>query len=413
MANSVTLQAWSLPRALSLVAGVGMAVFSALTLEHFFAANYPVSIFEGSFCDISAFFNCDSSAYSSISAVGGVPIGWFGMALGGLFALGALVPSEPLERTNAALSALNVLGVVALLLYSVLVLGSLCLLCTGFYLFSFLAFGLFWRIRPEGGVVARWLRPSPAHLLAFASLALAGAWGVREYHSVRKDAQVGGVASRVVSQFYSLPTVPWPSEISSFWSVRGSDDFEGVPVRVVEYGDPLCIDCKLLHEQLGRLAAEFAGRINVAYQFFPLEAACNDVVEKDKHPGACELSYMLAGAGDDFAELLDEVYENMRAAEAPEWRTAFAGRHDLVGAVQDPAVRARVHRLMRTGVEYEATHPQFPHGIRSTPTMIVNNRMIIGTLPYDQLRAIFLALVDEHERQGASFIEGWEPTTGD
>jgi hypothetical protein len=39
--------------------------------------------------------------------------------------------------------------------------------------------------------------------------------------------------------------------------------------------------------------------------------------------------------------------------------------------------------------------------------MIVNNRMIIGTLPYEQLRAIFQALVDEHEGGERRFIESW------
>ena len=41
--------------------------------------------------------------------------------------------------------------------------------------------------------------------------------------------------------------------------------------------------------------------------------------------------------------------------------------------------------------------------------MIVNGRMIIGTLPYAQLRAIFQALVDEAEGN-PRFIEAWQQT---
>jgi hypothetical protein len=33
--------------------------------------------------------------------------------------------------------------------------------------------------------------------------------------------------------------------------------------------------------------------------------------------------------------------------------------------------------------------------------------MIIGTYSYEQLRAIFQAIVDEQERGEASFIENW------
>ena len=66
--------------------------------------------------------------------------------------------------------------------------------------------------------------------------------------------------------------------------------------------------------------------------------------------------------------------------------------------------------MIATGAEYEQTSDQYEHGIRSTPTIIINNRMIIGTLPYAQMRAIFKALVDEHERgESSQFIENWEP----
>ena len=59
-------------RIFSFFTGIGMAAASLLTIQHFFLANYPESIFEGSFCDISAFFNCDSSAFSEISQVLGI-----------------------------------------------------------------------------------------------------------------------------------------------------------------------------------------------------------------------------------------------------------------------------------------------------------------------------------------------------
>ncbi len=67
---------------------------------------------------------------------------------------------------------------------------------------------------------------------------------------------------------------------------------------------------------------------------------------------------------------------------------------------------AHLQRMIETGKEYEKTHEEYSHGIRSTPTMIINNRMVIGTLPYEQLRAIFQALVDEAEGEGR-FMESW------
>jgi protein-disulfide isomerase/uncharacterized membrane protein len=398
-------------RAASLLSGAGMAFFSLLTIRHFFAANYPESIWDGSFCDISAFLNCDSSAFSTIAAVGGVPIGLFGLMLGGLVMIGAFFPSPRLECTNRTLALANGVGVVALAAYSVFVLGSLCLLCTGYYAFSLTSLYLFWRYgdaEGESTLAGRWLRPSVTILVVFSAITLGEGYGLAMYHEARREAQSGGVAVRIVRQFYELPEVAWPSKISRYWTARSTEGFEDAPIRIVEFGDLLCPDCRYLNEQLVRLKEEFAGKLNVVFQFFPLDAACNEVVEKDKHPGACDLSYMAAYDPMKFQAIHDEVFANMDSAKQPAWRNELARRHGVAAALTDSATIADVRAQIRTGAEYERTSEEYSHGIRSTPTMIINNRMVIGTFPYEQLRAIFQALVDEHEGGQGRFLENWE-----
>jgi uncharacterized membrane protein len=388
-----------------------MAVFSIMTIEHYYSANYPESIFEGSFCDINASFNCDSSAYAAISAIAGVPLGYFGLVVGVLVALGVVLPSLSFERTNKMISLVNAVGVVVLFIYAVFFMGSLCLLCSGFYVFSLVSFFLFWRygVDKEGGFLAGWFRPSVKLLATFAVLGLLGAYGFTFYTDARRLAQSGGVAARAVKEFYNLETVQWPSFISPFWTVKSTENFEDAPIRIVEYGDLLCSDCLILYNQLKELKAEFEGKINIAFQMFPLEARCNDVVEKDLHPGACDVSYMAAYDPDKFVAIHDEIFENFRLARRQaEWRAELARRFDVEAALSDSATIALVDRMIQTGREYEKTHERFSYGIRSTPTMIVNNRMIIGTPPIEQLRAIFQALVDEHESGERRFIESWE-----
>jgi protein-disulfide isomerase len=250
-------------------------------------------------------------------------------------------------------------------------------------------------------------RPSLKHVVVFAVITLAGGYGFSLFHTAKKEAQSGGVAARIVKQYFELPKVELPSTISPFYTARATERFEDAPIRIVEYADFLCSDCRYLNEQLVQLKEEFAGKMNIAFQFFPLDAQCNQVVDKNSHPGACDLSYMSAFDPAKFRTIHDEVFANLQAAKNPEWRLDLARRHGVEAALRDQKTKDLVHSLIATGAEYEKTSEKFAHGIRSTPTMIVNNRMIIGTLPYVQLRAIFQALVDEADDGGSRFLENW------
>ncbi len=401
-------------RILSFVIGLGMMAASIMTIRHFFLANYPTSIYQGSFCDINAFFNCDSSAFSAISQIRGVPLGYFGLIVGALVALGSLFPSPEFERTNRSIALANTLGVIALFLFSVLYLRSLCLLCTGYYVFSIASFVLFaaeGRGAESGSRIGRYLRPSLKHALTFLVLTVAGAFGMTIYHDAKREAQTG-VAGTIVKQFYELPVVKPPSVISPYRPASSTERFEDAPIQVVEYADFLCPDCLYLEQQLSKLKEEFKGRINVAFQFFPLEAKCNDVVTKNLHPGACDLALIAARDPTRFTEIHDEIFANFKAAKTPEWRAELARKYKVEDALNDQATKDLIRRIIETGREFEKTSEKFPFGIRSTPTMIINNRMVIGTLPYAQLRAIFTSLAENGKgRSGEKkFIENWVPT---
>jgi len=411
MAKTLTLDGVRWPRILSFFSGVGMMVASILTMQHYFLANFPENIFEGSFCDISAFFNCDSSAFSVISQVMGIPLGFFGIILGVLVALGALFPSESFERTNSFIAFFNILGVIVLFAYSVFFMGSLCLLCSGYYFFSLLSFFLFWKFGiGQGKRVSfiRFFQPSLKMLLTFFCITALGAYGMIQYHDAKKDAQAA-VSLRIIKQFRALPEVSNPSIISPYWTVRATEYFEDAPIQVIEFSDFLCPDCLFLTQEFDKLKEEFAGKINIAFQFFPLEGRCNPVaLEKDIHPGACELAFIAAYDPAQFVAIHDEIFANFNAARRPEWRQELAMKYGVEQALSDPVTHDIVSSIANTGMEYQRTSDEFTYGIRSTPTMIINGRMIIGTLPYEHMWAIFQDLVDEYEGR-SQFIEQWVP----
>ena len=327
--------------------------------------------------------------------------------------LGTLFPSPAFERSNKSISLLNAIGVVSLLFYTVVILGTLCLLCSGFYLFSLISFFLFWRYGIDGdspSLFQRWIRPSVLHLVTFAVVTGVGAFGFAHFHEAKADAQTGGVQARIVAQYYSLPEVGPPSVLSPFWSVRSTEEFTDAPVQIVEYTDLLCPDCKRLADQIHQLEEEFPGKLNVVFQPFPLEAVCNDVVEKDLHAGACDVTFMAVHDPSQFKAIHDEIWASWpppRGPERADWIRELGERFGVSEGATDPETQALVQRLIQTGKEYEQTSDQFSYGIRSTPTMILNGRMVIGTLPYDQLRAIVEEIIARAEG-GSGFIESWE-----
>jgi uncharacterized membrane protein/predicted DsbA family dithiol-disulfide isomerase len=399
----------------SFLAGSGMIASSIMTIRHFYLANFPDSIYKGAFCDISAFFNCDASAFSSIAQVWGVPMGWPGLVVGALVVLGAVFPSPRFERSNKSLALLNAVGVLALLGYSIFALKKVCLLCSGYYLFSLISFFLFWKFGLRGGgrgigrLLGSYLKPSIAVLIAAAVGLGAGGYGFHEFTAAKRQAQRGGTAAKMVEEFYGLAVVPEPSFISPYRVASAAERWEDAPIRIIEYSDFTCPDCLFLHQQLNQLKRDFPGKMNIAFQFFPLEGKCNDVVEKDIHPGGCDLALIAAHDPGRFPSLLEEIFASYQEAKKPEWRADLMARYGLEAALTDPGTRAMLDRIIQTGAEYEKTSDKYSHGIRSTPTMIINGRMVIGTLPYENMKAILQAVLDRAEKPGAGrFIENWE-----
>jgi len=390
-----------------------LVILSAfLSLRHFFIANFPSSIFEGSFCDISRFFNCDSSAYSFIAQIFGIPLGYFGIAVGMASLMGILFPSTAFERTNKFLNFFNVLGIIGLIFISIFILGSVCLYCVAYYIFSFLNFFLYYKfgIDSKKGFIKQHLQPNVRHLFGIGLLTLIGAVNIFAYHQAKIEAQGGGVANRIVQQYFSLPKVKNPSIISPYYTIQATKDFQSAPIRIVEYADFQCPDCLKLMNDLEDLKKDFGDKMNVVFQFFPLDGKCNTVVDKDKHPQSCTLSYIAAHDPGKFLAIHDEIFDNLRKTRSDEWVKNLAQKYGVEEALTDERTKKIVHDIINTGKEYKPTSDRYRYGIRSTPTMIINERMVIGTLPKVQLRAIFKAILDKEKKgkdERSGFIEDW------
>jgi protein-disulfide isomerase len=334
------------------------------------------------------------------------------MAVGMASLMGILFPSKSFERTNKFLNFFNVLGIIVLIFISVFVLGNVCLYCVAYYLFSFLNFWLYakYGIDAEKGFFRPHFQPSLRFLFGIGLLTLVGAVNIYAYHQAKIEAQGGGVANRIAQQYFSLPKVNNPSIISPYYTIQATEKFEDAPIRIVEYGDFQCPDCLKLRNDLEDLKKDFGDKMNVVFQFFPLDGKCNSVVDKDKHPQSCALSYIAAHDPSQFLAIHDEIFDNLRQTRSDEWVKSLAQKYGVGDALTDERTKKIVHDIINTGKEYKPTSDRFTYGIRSTPTIILNERMIIGTLPKVQLRAIFKAILDKEKKgkdEAPWFIEDW------
>lgn len=408
--RSLTLNGINTISIIHLIVSILVIVSSYFSLHHFFAANFPTSIYDGSFCDISAFFNCDNSAFSLIAKIFDVPLGYFGIAIGLASLMGIIFPSAAFERTNLFLNFFNVLGIVGLIFISVFVLKSVCLFCLAYYLFSFINFWLYSRygIDTEKGFIRRHLQPNIRFLFGIGLLTLIGALNIYAFHQAKIEAQGGGVANRIVQQYFNLPKVKNPSIISPYYTVQATENFEDAPIRIVEWADFQCPDCLKLRNDLEDLKEEFGDKMNIVFQFFPLDGKCNSAQEKNRHPQACDLSFMAAYDPSKFLAIHDEIFDNFNKVRDTDWIKNLAQKYGVEDAITDENTIKIVTDIIDTGKEYKPTSDQFTFGIRSTPTMIINERMVIGTLPKVQLRAILQAILDlKSKDEKTGFIEDW------
>jgi protein-disulfide isomerase len=151
--------------------------------------------------------------------------------------------------------------------------------------------------------------------------------------------------------------------------------------------------------------------MNIVFQFFPLEGKCNAVVAKDLHTQACALSYIAAHDPDKFLAIHDEIFANFAKTRSEEWVMNLARKYGVEESLTDENTKKIVHDIINTGMEYKPTSDKYKYGIRSTPTIILNERIVIGTFPKAQLRAIFKAILRKEQKEkdvSEEFIENWK-----
>jgi hypothetical protein len=248
---------------------------------------------------------------------------------------------------------------VALALVSKLLIGSWCLLCIATWLVAAALFASAWRacrdlgvaasVREDLAVLRDHPRPTAGALLALAGVIAVAAAAYPRYWEARAARAGGGLAETGGSRV------------------------------VVEYSDYECPYCARAHEETRALLVARPD-VTLVHRNFPLDPACNPLVKKAIHPGACEAAR--AGiCGEELgrgAEMADALFRNQADRLPPEKLAERLGidLRQFSECLSSPGTERRLAEDVASGAR---------DGVRATPTYLVGKAVRVGQFPVDLL----------------------------
>lgn len=370
----------------AVVAVLAIAVSLELTWVHVQVHVQPT---HRSVCAIDAQFDCDAVAASPYSALLGVPNAlWaaFAYALVLWLALRSRRERDRFPVAPAALLFWGALGMTGYTAFLVIVsftrLDTFCLFCAALW-------GLQAALQVALLVAARHVRPiaglrrelaavatAPARALVFlaAALALAVALilGVPQLYPA--DTRPGSGTTVI------LPAAALPDELPA----RGPAD---APHVLVGFSDYRCPFCKEAAKELAIFRERHPGLLREVHLHFPLEDACNPLLDWAMHRGACLCARAALCAGEQgrFWEMHDALF-------ALETERGWDDRAPLVvarrlGLAPGPFVRCLEddHTSVRLKAQVDAgVDLKLP----GTPTFFLDGRLLVEPLTAERLEAL-------------------------
>lgn len=374
--RSLTLNGMTGLNFLFILNAVIMIGTSAYLTSHFYDTLYPTQLGGAStLCNVSNFFNCDAATYSKLSNIAGVPISFFGIIIGAIFLISALMPSEQLERTSSALSKYNFIGCILLFIFSIGALGSLCPFCTLYYVLSGVAFFLLWK---KG--ISTW-KPDMKWSGIFGVILLVGSFMIGQ-HTAGKEEKKTKIGEAIVKQYNSLATIGDPDQESPYRIHSATEKFSDAPIRMTIFSDFECPFCKLVSDQMTEIVRLYGKHINIQYMFYPLDSKCNSQMKQRGHVNACDAAAIAACDPKKFHKVHDEIFAHQATLA-----------NDLKSIAEENGVESCLNNQEAMNKVIEVINMSEKFNIKSTPTIILNGKKIEGSIPSYQFFAIFEELL--------------------
>lgn len=380
--KGLTTQGMSVPHVTLITAAILIIGACIYLTQHYFAVHFQTEIKDAGLCSINAFFNCDSATTSPMAQIFNVPISVLGLLFGAFLVFGSIFPSEAFERTNKFISLINLVGCISLFIYSLAILGSLCPVCTLYYIMSGLVFYLYHKHGFEG------LAPHNTTFIIFSIVYLIVGASVGYAVTNKKAAYASKQERRkvqIISQFAKMKKVIVPEAKSKHFIMKTKGSFDSAPIRISIFSDFQCPFCARLSDTLKQFKEKYQGTMSIQYFFYPLDINCNPEMKNAMHAQACKASYLAACSGDKFNEVHDKIFAD-QSEISDEYLDDYAKKLGVTECMNDPARKKEVQEMIAIGKKY---------GVESTPTIIINDVKLNGILPMPLYEALFDGILEK------------------
>jgi protein-disulfide isomerase/uncharacterized membrane protein len=383
-----------MPLLLSGFAVLGLAASLASTWVHYRILHDPTY---ASFCDVNATFSCTEAYTSRFGAVAGVPIAVFG-ALFFVFVLGLVLMSAKSRsaRENVpgyvfALSTVGLAAVLYLAYASYFILNVVCLLCVGTYVAViglFIISGMSTRypmtnLPSRAAKDLRVLMRTPSALTALVVFVAVSVAAIALFPEQRVTAAANeGTADAPAAQAAQIPAASASQlqQLEQFLAAQPRVPVmvpsDGADVVVVKFNDYQCPACGQTYRDskpvVAKWLAQAPGKVKFITKDYPLERECNQFVNQDLHPGACEaaVAVRLAREKGRGEAMEDWLFANQAALTPESVKNAAL----TVGQVKDFDARyAATLELVKADIAQGAQLK-----ISGTPTFFMNGMRLPG-----------------------------------
>ena len=348
-----------------------------------------------SFCDVNSTISCTTAYLSPYGSLWGVPV-----ALAGIFYFLVVLmiaglarrrpPAENAPGYIFALSTVALAFVFYLAWASFFKLNALCLLCAFTYAAVIAIFIV------SGGATTFPMTTLPRRAskdfpllvrspLALALLVLLGVGAFSLINVFPREAHAAAAQAVAPAPAPAAPQAeqadPQREEFLKWYDAQPKINVpieaDGAKVLVVKFNDYQCPPCRESYMGYKAIIEKYtaSGQLKFVLKHFPLERECNAAVGGDLHIASCEAAAAVVMAQrKGTADKLEEWFFSNQLSLNPD--TVKRAASEVAGVTDFDAEYARALTLVKTDAGLGAML-----GAKSTPTFLINGRLIAGALP--------------------------------